>query len=150
MGGCQNYHPLLSSLNTRCRIILRTQKGTVILTTTHMDFVSQCRCLIALLFRICMDLPASGCLITKLMAQYGFLMGILFCWGFRTERFFNQAPTLPSKPKTFFGLFNHSRTRLVNSSSTFPVPPSLDDRIRKSPGHQVYYFAVQGQGVFIQ
>ena len=36
MGGCQNYGPLLGPLNTRCRIILRTQKGTIILTTTYM------------------------------------------------------------------------------------------------------------------
>ena len=36
MGGCQNYGPLLGPLNTRCRIILRTQKGTIILTTTHI------------------------------------------------------------------------------------------------------------------
>ena len=35
MGGCQNNGPLLGSLNTRCRTILRTQKGTIILTTTH-------------------------------------------------------------------------------------------------------------------
>ena len=26
LGGCQNYGPLLGPLNTRCRIILRTQK----------------------------------------------------------------------------------------------------------------------------
>ena len=32
----QNYGPLLGPLNTRCRIILRTQKGTIILTTTHI------------------------------------------------------------------------------------------------------------------
>ena len=31
MGGCQNYGPLLGPLNTRCRIILGTQKGTIIL-----------------------------------------------------------------------------------------------------------------------
>ena len=36
MGGCQNYGPLLGPLNIRCRIILRTQKGTVVLTTTHI------------------------------------------------------------------------------------------------------------------
>ena len=36
MGGCQNYGPLLGPLNTRCRIILRTQKGTIILATIHM------------------------------------------------------------------------------------------------------------------
>ena len=36
MGGCQNYGPLLGPLNTRCRSVLRTQKGTIILTTTHM------------------------------------------------------------------------------------------------------------------
>ena len=36
MGGCQNYGPLLGSLNTKCRIILKTQKRTIILTTTHI------------------------------------------------------------------------------------------------------------------
>ena len=36
MGGCQNYGPLLGPLKTRCRIILSTQKGTILLTTTHI------------------------------------------------------------------------------------------------------------------
>ena len=36
MGSCQNYGPFLGTLNNRCRTILRTQKGTLILTTTHM------------------------------------------------------------------------------------------------------------------
>ena len=36
MGSCQNDGPFLGTLNNRCRIILRTQKGTLILTTTHM------------------------------------------------------------------------------------------------------------------
>ena len=36
VGGYQNYSPLLGPLNTRCRIILRTPKGTIILTTTHV------------------------------------------------------------------------------------------------------------------
>ena len=35
MGGCQNYGPFLGTLNNRCRIIIGTQKGTIILTTTH-------------------------------------------------------------------------------------------------------------------
>ena len=38
MGGCQNYGPFWGTLNNRCRIISGTQKGTIILTTTHMDF----------------------------------------------------------------------------------------------------------------
>ena len=37
MGGCQNYGPFLGTLNNRCRIIIGTQKGTIILTTTHID-----------------------------------------------------------------------------------------------------------------
>ena len=37
MGGCQNYGPFLGTLNIRCRIIIGTQKGTIILTTTHME-----------------------------------------------------------------------------------------------------------------
>ena len=36
MGGCQNYGPFLGTLNIRCRTIIGTQKGTIILTTTHM------------------------------------------------------------------------------------------------------------------
>ena len=36
MGACQNEGLLLGPLNTRCRSILRTQKGTIILTTTHI------------------------------------------------------------------------------------------------------------------
>ena len=34
LGSCQNHGPFLGTLNIRCRIILRTQKGTIILTTT--------------------------------------------------------------------------------------------------------------------
>ena len=37
MGGCQNYGPFLGTLNIRCRIIIGIQRGTIILTTTHMD-----------------------------------------------------------------------------------------------------------------
>ena len=36
VGSCQNYGPFLGTLNNRCRIILGAQKGTIILTTTHM------------------------------------------------------------------------------------------------------------------
>ena len=36
MGGCQNYGPFLGTLYIRCRIIIGTQKGTIILTTTHI------------------------------------------------------------------------------------------------------------------
>ena len=44
MGGSQNYGPLLNPLNTRCRIIIymyiyRTQKGTIVLITTHIYVV---------------------------------------------------------------------------------------------------------------
>ena len=38
MGGCQNYDPLLGPRNTRCRIILGTQKGAITLTITQMAF----------------------------------------------------------------------------------------------------------------
>ena len=37
MGGCQNDSHRLRPLNTRCRIAVRTQKGTIILTTTHIQ-----------------------------------------------------------------------------------------------------------------
>ena len=36
MGGCQNYGPLLGFRNTRCHIVLRTRKGVIILTSTHI------------------------------------------------------------------------------------------------------------------
>ena len=39
MGGCQNYGPLFGTLNIRCRMIIRTQKGTLILTTTLMTLL---------------------------------------------------------------------------------------------------------------
>ena len=38
MGGCQNYGPFLGTPNIRCRIIMGIQKGTIILTTTHIWF----------------------------------------------------------------------------------------------------------------
>ena len=37
VGGCQNDGPFLDTLNTRCRILIGTQKGTIILTTTHVQ-----------------------------------------------------------------------------------------------------------------
>ena len=39
MGGCQNYGPFLATLNIRCRILIGIQKGTIILTTTHMGIM---------------------------------------------------------------------------------------------------------------
>ena len=42
MGGCQNYGPFLGTLNIRGRIIIGTQKGTMILTTTHMEGGGRC------------------------------------------------------------------------------------------------------------
>ena len=36
MGSCQNYGPFLGTLNNRCRTIIGTQKGAIILTTTHI------------------------------------------------------------------------------------------------------------------
>ena len=36
MGGCQNSGPFLGTLNIRCRIIIGIQKGTIIVTTTHI------------------------------------------------------------------------------------------------------------------
>ena len=39
--GCQNYGPFLGTLNIRGRITIGTQKGTIILTTTH---VGGCYC----------------------------------------------------------------------------------------------------------
>ena len=39
MGGYQNYGPFLGTLNIRCRIIIGIQKGTIILTTTHVGVI---------------------------------------------------------------------------------------------------------------
>ena len=36
MGGCQNYDPFWGTLHNRCRTITGIQKGTIMLTTTHM------------------------------------------------------------------------------------------------------------------
>ena len=36
LGGYQNYGPFLGTLNIRGRIIIGTQKGTIILKTTHL------------------------------------------------------------------------------------------------------------------
>ena len=47
MGSCQNYGPFLGTLNIRCRLVLGTQQGTIILTTTHRDpsgFAGSMRC----------------------------------------------------------------------------------------------------------
>ena len=37
VGCCQNCGPFLGTLNIRCRIIIGIQKGTTILTTTHVS-----------------------------------------------------------------------------------------------------------------
>ena len=37
MHSCPNYGPFLGTLNIRGRIIIGIQKGTIILTTTHME-----------------------------------------------------------------------------------------------------------------
>ena len=37
MGSSHNYGPFLVPLNIRCRIVIRTKKGTIILTTTHIS-----------------------------------------------------------------------------------------------------------------
>ena len=36
MRGCQNYGLFLGALNIRCRFVIGIQKGTIILTTTHV------------------------------------------------------------------------------------------------------------------
>ena len=36
VGSCQNYCPILGTLNNRCRIKIGTQKRTIILTTTQV------------------------------------------------------------------------------------------------------------------
>ena len=41
MGSCQNSGPFLGILNHRCRTIIRTQKRTLILTTSHIVYGSR-------------------------------------------------------------------------------------------------------------
>ena len=41
LGGCQNYGPFLTTLNIGGRIIIGIQKGTIILTTTHLAGLTQ-------------------------------------------------------------------------------------------------------------
>ena len=41
MGGCQNCGPLLGTLSIRCRTIIGIQKGTIILTTTHIGIMEK-------------------------------------------------------------------------------------------------------------
>ena len=44
-GGCQNYGPFWGTLNIRCRVIIRTPKGTRILTITHIYYLyPKCPC----------------------------------------------------------------------------------------------------------
>ena len=43
MGGCQNYGPFSGTLNIRCRIRIGIQKGTLILTTTHITYIGVSR-----------------------------------------------------------------------------------------------------------
>ena len=38
VGGCQNCGPFFGTLHIGCRIIIRTQKSTIILTTTHVIY----------------------------------------------------------------------------------------------------------------
>ena len=40
MGGCQNYDPFWGTLNISSRIIIGIQKGTIILTSTHVQYIA--------------------------------------------------------------------------------------------------------------
>ena len=40
VGCCQNYGPVLGTLNIRCCSIIGSQKGTIILTTDHITFIT--------------------------------------------------------------------------------------------------------------
>ena len=53
MGGCQKYDPFWGTLNNTCRIIIGIQRGTIILTTTHINYQGTC----------------NPILVTQLMAQ---------------------------------------------------------------------------------
>ena len=41
LGGCQNSDPFWGTLNIRCRILIEIQKGTIILTTIHLNIGGQ-------------------------------------------------------------------------------------------------------------
>ena len=53
LGGCQNDGPCWGPLNTRCRILLRTQRGTITLTTTHVPRLQDPRLSSFLVFSRC-------------------------------------------------------------------------------------------------
>ena len=64
LGGCQNYGPLLGTLNIRCRIIAGIQKGTIILSTTRLtllDSVAADSCELAVKARQRRILSMDGC-----------------------------------------------------------------------------------------
>ena len=71
MGSCQNYGPFLGTLNNRCRIIIGTRKGTMILTTTHMKTWSGKKMENAFARRICRPsgLGVSGSVRRRAAAQ---------------------------------------------------------------------------------
>ena len=53
MSGCQNYGPVLGTLNIRGRIRIGTQRGTIILTTTHIYVFIQVYSSIIYLYDTC-------------------------------------------------------------------------------------------------
>ena len=70
MGSCQNYGPFLGTLNIRCSIIRRTQKGTIILTTTHVaDALAE---LVADLLQEAQPLQIRRCLEPGILTVSGF------------------------------------------------------------------------------
>ena len=72
--GCQNYGPFFGTLNIWCRIIIRTQKGTIILTTTRMTFKLFCvQALQALQARL-----GPGSAVQARFVELG--VGVLFSW----------------------------------------------------------------------
>ena len=77
MGGCQHYGPFLGTLNNRGRTIMGTQKGTIILTTTHIS--SQAQTLLACPARRTAEDPgAAPC---ALNVQAAALLNIRIIWG---------------------------------------------------------------------
>ena len=74
MDGCQNHGPFLGPLKKRCRLIIGTPKGTIILTTTHIGLsFFEPSCLLAVASR----LPG-------LVEEVETTLRASFCWGFTT------------------------------------------------------------------
>ena len=78
MGGCQNYCPFLGTLDIRCRIMIGIQKGTIILTTTHITPIYT-------LDKKSMATTSRLCTIEKAWPRHGWSQAAVSGLGFKVE-----------------------------------------------------------------